>query len=642
MIIKSDFCVQAASAAAFREALKAAANQSATQVNRVEITVTGTIHLEDALDIQNNSVPIVIRGTDAVLDGGYRVQGFQAVTVNGVQALCAPIDPIRAQSLLFDQLFVNGSRRYRPVFPDDKRGFNGLVKTETGFREMVQADWLTANSIFQYHGQIPKFSRLEDVEFHVCHCWVHERMHVAKIDYKNNRVYTKTATRFCVLDHEFGVLVNVFEMLKKPGQYYYDKQDSCLYYIPMEGESVENIEVVIPAADKLLRLTHASNVSIRGLTFRYVSGRCDYQECIKNKTVQCRTRTHRQSECEMGGCITITDSHDCEIADCTFAHIGVYGVDINMSGSNIRINGCTFRDLGSGALKTQYDDKRGIRITGVRFTGNRVDGYGKAYLSACAVLLTYVSESAVDNNDISDGDYTAISLGWTWGYQNIGYHSNSICGNHLHNIGKRHLDDMGAIYTLGLQPFTRIAENHIHDITSWSGVCFGIYLDEGSSCMTIEDNLVYRINGDAIHIHYGRDNLIRRNIFADCTAGLLSCSRGETHTQMYVERNVFYNGSGQMLRTKNSPNGDVPVCSDWNLYFAGDNTPGFSRTSFLPDETYFSIEQWQAETKNDTVSLVEDPMFVDAAAGDYRLKKDSPAIKKFGFAYTPWIETDKV
>jgi hypothetical protein len=46
-----------------------------------------------------------------------------------------------------------------------------------------------------------------------------------------------------------------------------------------------------------------------------------------------------------------------------------------------------------------------------------------------------------------------------------------------------------------------------------------------------------------------------------------------------------------------------------------------------------SLAQWQADGY-DTHSIVADPMFVDAAHDDYRLKPDSPALK-LGFKPIP-------
>ena len=62
--------------------------------------------------------------------------------------------------------------------------------------------------------------------------------------------------------------------------------------------------------------------------------------------------------------------------------------------------------------------------------------------------------------------------------------------NHLYNIGQGVLSDMGAIYTLGVQAGTVIRNNLIHDVNSFTYGGWGIYPDEGSSDMVIENNIV--------------------------------------------------------------------------------------------------------------------------------------------------------
>jgi hypothetical protein len=61
------------------------------------------------------------------------------------------------------------------------------------------------------------------------------------------------------------------------------------------------------------------------------------------------------------------------------------------------------------------------------------------------------SRNTAAHNEIRDLFYTAISVGWTWGYAPNLCDDNRIEYNHLHDIGKAMLSDMGAIYTLGLQ-----------------------------------------------------------------------------------------------------------------------------------------------------------------------------------------------
>jgi hypothetical protein len=69
---------------------------------------------------------------------------------------------------------------------------------------------------------------------------------------------------------------------------------------------------------------------------------------------------------------------------------------------------------------------------------------------------------------------------------------------------------------------------------------------------------------------------------------------------------------------------------DHNLYWLkGADLKGL-KTQIMPCGTF---AQWQA-AGYDTHSLVADPLFVDPAHDDYRLKPDSPALK-LGFKPIP-------
>jgi len=69
-----------------------------------------------------------------------------------------------------------------------------------------------------------------------------------------------------------------------------------------------------------------------------------------------------------------------------------------------------------------------------------------------------------------------------------------------------------AIYMLGRQPGTVIENNRIRDIRG-TVFCWGIYLDEGSSEMTVRGNLVSDCKLEPLHVHYGMDNIITGNVF---------------------------------------------------------------------------------------------------------------------------------
>jgi parallel beta-helix repeat protein len=225
----------------------------------------------------------------------------------------------------------------------------------------------------------------------------------------------------------------------------------------------------------------------------------------------------------------------------------------------------------------------------------------------------------VAHNHIHDLFYTAVSVGWTWGYQESPCRANVIEFNHMHDIGQGLLSDMGAVYTLGPQPGTVVRNNLIHDVNSFTYGGWGLYTDEGSTGIVLENNVVYRCKSAGFHQHYGKENVLRNNIFAFNAENQLMRSRDEAHTSFFFTNNLVLFNSGNLLGStwKNDQ-----FVIDGNLYWdtrwaAAEPKPKFS------DAT---SEQWKARG-HDTNSVLADPLFVDAARSDFRLRPDSPAAR---------------
>ena len=93
---------------------------------------------------------------------------------------------------------------------------------------------------------------------------------------------------------------------------------------------------------------------------------------------------------------------------------------------------------------------------------------------------------------------------------------------------------------------TVLRGNHIHDIYSSAYGGWGLYTDEGSSEILMENNICYNCKTGAFHQHYGRDNTIRNNIFAfsSHTPDIIR-SRQEEHSSFTIERNIVLTSHGR-------------------------------------------------------------------------------------------------
>jgi parallel beta helix pectate lyase-like protein len=308
------------------------------------------------------------------------------------------------------------------------------------------------------------------------------------------------------------------------------------------------------------------------------------------------------------------------VEGCSFALLGSYAIEFGMGSQENRIAGNEIFDLAAGGVKigdaAQHDSVAEQSFAnGV--ISNVIHDLGAVHHAAVGIWVGQSSQNIISHNHVHDLFYTAVSVGWTWGYGPNQCRENIIEWNHLHHIGKDLLSDMGAIYTLGVQPGTIIRNNLIHDVSAFTYGGWGIYPDEGSSDMVIENNIVYRTKSASFHQHYGRENIVRNNIFAFGREHQLMRSRAEPHLSFTLEHNIIEWTEGDLLGSVWS---DDKYRLDWNVYYH----PGTAGEAIR--FANWTFEQWK-ERGQDTHSLIADPLFVDPEHHDFTLKPDSPALK---------------
>jgi parallel beta-helix repeat protein len=353
------------------------------------------------------------------------------------------------------------------------------------------------------------------------------------------------------------------------------------------------------------------NVSFRGIEFSHTdwklgpNGYADTQAAVPTK-----------------GEFRAEYAEDVRIEDCVFSHLAGYAIDLGRGAKRFSVVGNEMVDLGGGGIRigeTSVPRNAADECHTHIVSDNHMHALGRVYPPAVGVFIMQSGTNRIAHNHIHDLYYTAISVGWTWGYRESPCRENVIEFNHLHHIGQNLLSDMGAVYTLGPQKGTVVRNNLIHDVSAFTYGGWGLYTDEGSSGIVLENNVVYRCKNAGFHQHYGKENVVRNNIFAFNVENQIMRTRPEPHFSFFFTNNIVYFDSGNLLGS-NWSNENYRM--DRNVYFDTRHKDHPERVKFAGG----TFEEWKRRG-HDMNSIIADPEFVAAGKDDFRLMNSSPALE---------------
>ena len=467
-------------------------------------------------------------GETPLITGGIPMSGW---TIHDEKNNIWKVEGVDAR---FRQLYVNNKKAIRARMPNLKN--NG----DHNFFRLNKVD--SAGSAFLLNSSDVKSTEWKNpkkVEIHLMIAWAESILRLDKISSQGNvlkfeaqdpersklfrRKYPMLGTAFMSNPPKQQVyyLENAYEFIDQPGEWYLDESTNTLYYKAREGENMATANVVAPRVNTLFSIlgkdtkSKVGYMAFEGLTFAHSNylrpseeGFLDLQAGMFNIEVIAengRLGSNKFLLWRPDAGFRVENAHHMKIRNCTFTQMAANGLDMVSGTNDDLVEGNVFYEIGANGImlgKFSQDSTTEIHIpynpkdkdeisTRDTLRYNLITNVTNEHQGAVGIAAGYPRYVVIENNEVSYTNYSGISVGYGWTKQQTAMTNNHINKNNIHHIS-RLLCDSGPIYTLSNQGTgSEIKENYLHDYgaSEWSDYwVLPIYLDEGSSGFTVENN----------------------------------------------------------------------------------------------------------------------------------------------------------
>jgi hypothetical protein len=500
----------------------------------------------------------------------------------------------------FRQLYFDGQKGVRARTPNQG--------TYDRFESDIASDGFNVRS-----GLLSGITDLRGVEIAARCKWMHKRMQItavrkegsaerAVIDKEQWERLRKGPQGTRKVKGERYWVENALEFLDHPGEWYYNRESGELYYWPADDGFNPPAEVVIPAVSTLVFLqgeldNPVRHIRFEGLVFRHTGwtlpNRHGFLDVQANTLLPVTGASdpqyrHKLKKDRVDAAVQVHSGQNIRIENCTFEQLGGTGLTFNYGGTDNVIAGNRFTDIAASAIEIGNDawQPASAAMWPRRFVvyNNEIRRIGTEYFASIAINVFYADSVLIRNNAIHDVPYTAISTGWGWSFEEVVLEARNLrIENNRIETYLTEMDDGAGIYSANPVFGSVMSGNYIKDMkTTWPDPA--IYHDGSGAYWIVESNVVENANrwlGQQSHsTQRKRDITARDNFSTTPVISTYGVNRRIENTQVYPNAD-WPEAALRIIAQAGRSDHPVPVLPvESETVLLVDNTdPGFSTDS---------------------------------------------------------------
>lgn len=474
-----------------------------------------------------------------VLEGGVQVTGW---TQHSGNVWKAPLD--RANKLR--ALYVNDKRATMAAKTISSGGCHGTYNITAG-----QAAWAwesgtqCAGARYSTADFPAVAGNQDDIEIETSTTWTSAVVGVRQVTTDNgSRVALFQQPGAAIAQGAFNgnaqvggthKVMNAYEFLDTPGEFFFDKTSRTLYYFKTDSENMSASTVFAPNnVNTVLRVagastsSHARNLTFSGLTVRHsdwnlvnVAGSVYKQAQQGNLSAIAYAKQNFHAYYYRNvdvtpGIVHVQNADGILLQRNRIQHTGADGINMINDVQNSQLIGNHTNDIGGSAITVGHPqhvyigdytssnrEKYSTQVEGlcrnIEIKNNFLYDSAVLFNGHSPISAYFVDTLTVQHNRIEKAPWAGITLGWGWwnfdgssgsiapGRATTTARNNTISHNQIVDTVQR-LSDTAPIYTLGSQPGTTITDNYLQGVPS--GHKYGLHPDEGSAYLTFRDNVL--------------------------------------------------------------------------------------------------------------------------------------------------------